>query len=125
MRISDWSSDVCSSDLLPQGMRHDQDVGEQNGAVETETAERLKSHLVRRIAVVDEVEEPALLGSKRPVFREIAARLAHQPDRRFSRISAIHGLEERQVRKSTCLNSSHICASRMPTSASKKKICYN
>src|SRR3546814_14176493 len=67
MRISDWSSDVCSSDLR---------------AVHAEAADRLERDLGRGVRVHREVEEAAPGFPQRAIFGQIAPRLAHQPDRR-------------------------------------------
>ena len=70
---------------------HDQDVGKQDRAVEAEAADRLERDLGGRLAVVDQLEEPALLGPQRAIFGQVAAGLTHQPDRaarpRFHRAS--------------------------------------
>ncbi len=65
---------------LPHRMRHDQDIGKQDRAVETEPPDRLHGDFGGRFAIVNQFEEPALFGPKFPVFRQIASRLAHQPD---------------------------------------------
>ena len=62
-------------------MRDDQDVGEQDRGVEAEAADRLQRHLLGEPRSVAEVEERARLFAGLPVFRQIAARLAHDPDR--------------------------------------------
>jgi hypothetical protein len=62
-------------------MRHDQDVGKQNGAVEAETADRLERDLGRGVGIVDQGQEAAFARPKLAIFRQIASRLTHQPDR--------------------------------------------
>src|SRR3546814_4218742 len=112
MRISDWSSDVCSSDLF------------RFLAFE----EPASSGQIQRILAI-----PGKLTEKREVDflsrPEIDAVLA-APDRtcwlgrrdHMLLLFAIQtGLRLSEDRKSTRLNSSHSCASRMPSSACKKK----
>jgi hypothetical protein len=69
-------------EILPQRHRHDQNVGEQDRTVHPEAADRLERDLGRRIAVVDQREEAALLLPQRAIFGQVAPGLAHQPDRR-------------------------------------------
>src|SRR3546814_4314959 len=113
MRSSDWSSDVCSSDLRRQPVL-------QHGVQLAEPLQRLVGQQQREyegeqragIAVaadhlVAAVEDDGGEG-------ETAQRLHHGMDdvadpRRF--------LVKAEDRKSTCLNSSHYCATRMPSSA--------
>src|SRR3546814_11377004 len=76
MRISDWSSDVCSSDLDP---RHRPLVGlhlQQVAAVETDAA---AGHLVA-VAAGQHVAERALAGTVRPHDGMHLARLDRQVD---------------------------------------------
>src|SRR3546814_3684263 len=103
MRISDWSSDVCSSDL-PDGDRvvaqAHQDLW--TGADDGEAAQ------------VDEEEEGrGVQPAQRAIERE-----GRQPERQRQALRQ-HDLKDvaGQDRKSTRLNSSHYCASRMPSSA--------
>src|SRR3546814_8525807 len=86
MRISDWSSDVCSSDLAF-------------------SADQKSSHGFppRRPA-----PEPPLPSSLRWKRKSVS-----KERRRYT------PLEPSQDRKSTRLNSSHSCASRMPSFACK------
>src|SRR3546814_4612540 len=104
MRISDWSSDVCSSDLrahhdspVPDGPGHPHDHGhaddrqarsprDQGGAEESQVRE-LRLPLWH---AVEEVHPDGVGELRAPSNRD---------------------------RKSTRLNSSHLCASRMPSSA--------
>src|SRR3546814_6180170 len=101
MRISDWSSDVCSSylcflqvwckpvtfscfepDSLAQGIWYDQYVRKKDRSVETKSPQRLQCDLSRCLAVIDQLETAAFFRSKFTIFRQIAPRLPHQPDRR-------------------------------------------
>ena len=72
-------------------MRHDEDVREQDRGVEAEAPDRLQRDLGGAARVVAEIEERAGLGAQLAVFREIAAGLAHEPDRRRpDRLAAEH-----------------------------------
>src|SRR3546814_2645285 len=126
MRISDWSSDVCSSDL---------DLRVCSGEVEADIAARLDdlelqfvrpatSPIVkhRLLVGIGSIRDGPNLVSRALVrvvnqLREagqhtVDAVLLEQPED-----IACRGLD----RKSTRLNSSHLCSFRMPSSAFKKK----
>src|SRR3546814_1217500 len=101
LRISDWSSDVCSSDLLGEdaGIKHTLNRYARRaavGAVDSygETALKLVSDTIRgwdAKTITDRLEN------------------AVGDDLQYIRING--------DRKSTRLNSSHSCATRMPSSA--------
>src|SRR3546814_9855059 len=105
MRISDWSSDVCSSDLLR----------------ELDVLQRLARKLVEAVLLLP-VAQPIIVAVP-PV--EAHRQLPHRriPPRPNVRQNTLHNPPNRTVRvrlqdrKSTRLNSSHYCASRMPSSA--------
>src|SRR3546814_6884358 len=107
MRISDWSSDVCSSDLLKRDLLIDiaARVRRQlcrNGVPETIIA--------RATRYVDDCNSKALvLGFARRFATYKRATLILRDEARLARLL--------KDRKSTRLNSSHSCASRMPSSA--------
>src|SRR3546814_5554370 len=133
MRISDWSSDVCSSDLLVLGGEAgfedeieplefgefvqfalgsrtvldeaaDKLVGIDAAAVVEEFDDDLIARLTRRYgeAAVLALARGAALGGG---FDTVIERVADDVAQRIA-----------QDRKSTRLNSSHSCASRMPSS---------
>src|SRR3546814_1375105 len=130
MRIRDWSSGVCSSDLAliaePVGIRHRLQCGQRVRLAIREmrivadnpelrialsrdqTVEAFPDEVpfVRCLAVFDQ-----LLAEPRLGF-QFAALLAIQ-------LAVQHVLQRESDRKSTRLNSSHSCASRMPSSAFK------
>src|SRR3546814_1289945 len=86
MRISDWSSDVCSSDLIATRL-----------AASIETALELADGIV--FAENADGGEITIFSAK------------------FACPVSGFTIEEIEDRKSTRLNSSHLCASRMPSSA--------
>src|SRR3546814_6174859 len=107
MRISDWSSDVCSSDLG-----------------------RLSMPLLRRLAGVAvalaclwSAAAPAAETVRVGVLKygtvnwEISIIQRHEMDVQHGFHLEVLELASDQDRKSTRLNSSHYCASRMPSSA--------
>src|SRR3546814_4401562 len=109
VRISDWSSDVCSSDL-------DRDVGRNPGEAVDRGGEpgegQAEQHPQRHR---EEDPQGQIAVEKRETF---ALRLRHRISPQApTRLPASSTTD----RKSTRLNSSHQCASRMPSSARNKK----
>src|SRR3546814_1077666 len=111
MRISDWSSDVCSSDLLA-----DREGRHRNSA----------GHLEDRIEAVDAAQGRRLDGNAE--HRNAGHRRDHagqgrraaraRLDRLQSALGRTPGLGEEAVnRKRTRLKSSHQCGSRMASPA--------
>src|SRR3546814_3162705 len=104
MRISDWSSDVCSSDLV-------------RGRALPEVADGQKP-VQRRILYA--MQAMGLGSGAKPVksarvVGDVLGKYHPHGDQ------AAYDAMVRIDRKSTRLNSSHYCASRMPSSACKKK----
>src|SRR3546814_3036905 len=114
MRISDWSSDVCSSDLF------------EEMAVDVD---RMAHH-----GVIDKVHAHPLALNERDGFMHVGHLLAvERPHETFHvarqmNVDAARGrphigvaVQRHEIavgdRKSTRLNSSHYCASRLPSSA--------
>src|SRR3546814_9806786 len=103
MRISDWSSDVCSSDLLPLYLfqHHGGDnlilkkSGLAIGDLMFERYPKVSSHRIRGRYAPPMAENGGLYPLQ-------VACVIHMPHK---------------DRKSTRLNSSHYCAARMPSSA--------
>ena len=83
--------------LDPHRLDRNQDVGEENRRVEAEAADRLERHLdgeVRRLAEREEINLLANLA----IFRKIAARLTHEPDRGGLHALTAAGPQEERVR---------------------------
>src|SRR3546814_9593935 len=118
MRISDWSSDVCSSDLQQLGRLCLAGV-EAEGVVRTRIPRPSLAHLVGagRLAI-DRVDDLAFEdigeteGARRMTVRGNLAAWREIDDDRLPRLSRNIG-----DRKGTRQNSSHYCAYSMPTSA--------
>src|SRR3546814_2420379 len=106
MRISDWSSDVCSSDLV-------------DGLIEARGNQIVVARIpdVAMAALIigtplSAIEKASFERHQEPVLAPMVAG--------FAGVAAgvvDHVVEEPVDRKSTRLNSSHSCASRMPSSA--------
>src|SRR3546814_6760249 len=103
MRISDWSSDVCSSDLKDIKAL----IAASNAQVKTgaDLVGRTGSSLTEIVTAIKKVSD---------IVAEIAAASREQATGLDQINTAVGSMEDR---KSTRLNSSHSCASRMPTSA--------
>src|SRR3546814_1903808 len=98
MRISDWSSDVCSSDLL-----HHARAGLAVMRIRRREAETFSLSFLDVIACG--------FGA---VILLLIITLAFEP---ISAQEEVEQIKQRADRKSTRLNSSPSCASRMPSSA--------
>src|SRR3546814_7792290 len=92
MRISDWSSDVCSSDLTTQPA--------------CKSCEQTQANLLHHPESIDPLDSSKQSTSQRSTKQ--------------SRVKTPAALQE--DRKSTRLNSSHSCAFRMPSSARTSKL---
>ena len=57
-------------------------------------AQRLERDLSRGGRIIDQCEEPALAFPQRPVLRQVAPGLAHQPHRTARAIGSAQGIEE-------------------------------
>src|SRR3546814_1440736 len=113
MRISDWSSDVCSSDLLHVLV----DAARALDVAAGEPADE------RDVHAADEADDAGLGSHGRQHTHHIRPfLLAKQDGLHVGRLH--HRIDDGKAgdRKSTRLNSSHYCASRMPYPARKKQI---
>src|SRR3546814_3575545 len=109
MRISDWSSDVCSSDLVARAEL--EALGEQAAGQKKERARResgtargsLPAHLTRieEVILPDEQECPCCGGALHCIDSDISSRLDVIPVQYRVIVTS------RPDRKSTRLNSSH------------------
>src|SRR3546814_7287151 len=104
MRISDWSSDVCSSDLAQRDAR----IGDVEDEKGTESAE-MQFGDIDDEAVADAVEDVADRAAEDQRQRQ------HVATRLFARHPKGDGNGAGGERKSTRLNSSHSYAACMPS----------
>src|SRR3546814_10600173 len=111
MRISDWSSDVCSSDLAVGGARRRRREGDDRRDI-------------------DERPDAGLAKAGQRRDREAGERDDVEPNKAFLGIGPLdrRGAERarprivnEEERKSTSLNTSHQCATSRTSSACKKK----
>jgi hypothetical protein len=77
------------------GVGHGQDVGEQDRSVERITLERLQRDFRCERRALRQTEETARATTRGVVFRQVAASLPHQPDRRV-----VGGLAQQRAQKS-------------------------
>ena len=80
--------------ILPHGMRDDEDIRKQDRAIEAKTADRLQSDFTSGIAIIGQLEESALLRTKVTIFGKIATSLTHQPYWRHCRLFPSQGGEQ-------------------------------
>src|SRR3546814_8764396 len=119
MRISDWSSDVCSSDLVAADAQRLQGDAERDRARELQLDRRLapghrseeRAQGDERLAVEARVGERRsridglLVGLQGPVGKDLDARYA--PSRLRDHALDPGAVGQRRARTSTRLNSSH------------------
>src|SRR3546814_1422694 len=115
MRISDWSSDVCSSDLHDLLSRLERRVAFEQRQPALGLAEEMRARddLLARVAAL--LHAVGVQAFERELLRRPFL------DLRLRKSRQAMGKVERRDGKSTRLNSSHYCASRMPSSACNKK----
>src|SRR3546814_5746381 len=126
MRISDWSSDVCSSDLAEHGTTHfvavdrDGSVASMTSTVESIFGSQLVANgYVLNNELTDFTFAPERNGkpvanrveaNKRPLS-SMSPTIVYGPD---GKVILALGSAGGKDRKSTRLNSSQLCATRMP-----------
>ena len=96
-RLQHRAAPFLEADLLAQGIRHHQDVGEQDRRIEAEAPDRLQRHLGCQHRVVAKVQERARRRPGPAIFRQIAPGLAHEPDRRALQRFAFQGPDQELV----------------------------
>src|SRR3546814_1453521 len=110
MRISDWSSDVCSSDLDRQGAQRRHRIDAMFGD--------LRDHRIRHAVFgIEEENRRRLRRARQPDAQALRHVALVQPILRHARTIDIDVDLRIADRKSTRLNYSHYCATHMPTSA--------
>src|SRR3546814_3718026 len=130
MRISDWSSDVCSSDLLDLAKVEAGKLDLRHDAVRVDALFETCSRLMDERAagagvslVIEPTQVPVLFADDtrlRPILPNLLSNaIKFTPGGGTVLLRALTTPEGgcELDRKSTRLNSSHYCASRMPPSA--------
>src|SRR3546814_1875759 len=102
MRISDWSSDVCSSDLIPEPIR------------DAPSAILALHHPYHRSI---RMSEATTTDDQLRLFIERIERMEEEKKGVGDDIRDNYNEAKSQDRKSTRLNSSHYCAAHMPSYA--------
>ena len=81
--------------LAPERKRHDQNIGKQNRRIEAEAPHRLQRHFGGKFRIEAEIEKAAGFLPHRTIFRQIASRLPHHPDRRHCFALAVEHAQQR------------------------------
>src|SRR3546814_10050494 len=111
MRISDWSSDVCSSDL--------------NAALDLGGGSRIGFGVLGARQFCDDGVEHLLVADQGGQHDRVLPANAHVGAGEVPQHIDLGAADGKRLdRKSTRLNSSHSCASRMPSSALNKNNTY-
>jgi hypothetical protein len=76
---------------------NDENVAEQNGGVHAISAQRLQRRLAGEVRRIAELKEVALPFPKGAIFRQVAAGLAHQPERRADVLDSTESRQKRRV----------------------------
>src|SRR3546814_7346906 len=135
MRSSDWSSDVCSSDLsrtqiaalackLSDFAFQGRTIGNAficiacGSLCPRSPAMRLTFDALETL---DAIEQQGSFAKAAEVLHRVPSAITYT----VQKLASDLGVQLFEDRKSTRLNSSHSCASRMPSSACKKKYIYN
>src|SRR3546814_5604261 len=115
MRISDWSSDVCSSDLIEQARSAAINAANalQGDRIKRERSISAPKYTIGRAGTLVAEEAIQLHGRMGMTWELPVSHFA----KRLTLIGHQLGVEDHQDRQSTRLNSSHSCAARMTSSA--------
>ena len=81
--------------MLPQSVRHDQDIGKQDRSVEAKPVDRLQGYFASRFAVVGHGEKAALFRPQRAIFGQVTTSLAHEPERHLRTALAVKRIEKK------------------------------
>src|SRR3546814_9429505 len=115
MRISDWSSDVCSSDLS----------GGETDQHEADIVDRRISEQALDVLLPDRADSAENDRGERQEDDDLLPRRERRTLGAHRLDQDAHEQRHRRAldRKSTRLNSLHSCATRMPSSSGNKKSC--
>ena len=90
-RVEDGTLSFHETHALAQGVRHHQNIREQNGGIEAVPADRLQRHLGSQLGIIAEVEKRACLPADCSVLGKIPSGLPHEPHGRHSGGFALKG----------------------------------
>src|SRR3546814_5511354 len=111
MRISDWSSDVCSSDLVWQAL------SPKYPGLSVCTSITTPAELLQRVGSYKALAAYRMHATVSAMALDVPV-VGFEWDPKVLQLFTYCGKREACIdRKSTRLNSSHSCASRMPSSA--------
>ena len=77
-------------DFLPHRIRHDENVAEHDGCIESKSANRLQCGFCRELGIVAKFQKSRGGCPDLAIFRQIAAGLAHQPNWRRGKAFTVH-----------------------------------
>jgi hypothetical protein len=86
----------------PHGVRHGEDIGEEDRGIQWIAIQRLQGHLAGELRIHAQAHEVTGLGAAGPVFGQVAAGLAHHPHR-----GDVDRLLEQGTKETVVLQGSH------------------
>lgn len=81
-------------EMLAECHGDSENVGEDDGRIHAEAAERLHGNFTSGIGIESHGKEAAFFGAESPIFREVASCLTHEPEGFGGGFFARKGLEE-------------------------------
>ncbi len=88
---------VCKLHGLPQCVGNNQNIGEKNRGIETESADGLERGFSGKFRSETELEKVSRLFAQPPIFRKITPGLPHQPYRRWTTALTTKNVEKRLI----------------------------
>src|SRR6185437_5637344 len=79
-RRKSWPVSRFERHPLSECVRHNEDIAEEDGGIETKAADRLKGRLGCKCRRIAEFEKRGGLAAQRAILGQIAPSLTHQPD---------------------------------------------
>ena len=85
-RLQHRSLAFLEGNLLPERVRHHQNVGKEDRSIEAIAPDRLQGHFLGELRRVAEIEKATCLCPDLAILRQIASCLAHHPERHALRL---------------------------------------